>query len=82
MVSNPQRMSRWFHAPLAGLMATRKLIVFKHDSNMGNAPAHALFERVRVRRKEGVAVPRDFGDYDVDVDQNDLPSGVSVIEVV
>ncbi len=65
-----------------GLMATRKLVVFKHDSNMGNAPAHALFDRVRVKRREGVRVPRGFGDYEVTIDREALPAGVCIIEVV
>jgi len=64
-----------------GLMSTRKLVVFKHESNMGNAPAHALFERVQVSLKDGVAAPRSFSDYDVQVDSDDLPNGVSILEV-
>jgi CRISPR-associated protein Csd2 len=64
-----------------GLMATRKLVVFKHDSNMGNAPAHALFDRVQVSLKEGVTAPRSFADYDVSVNAENLPNGVSILEV-
>lgn len=62
-------------------MSTRKLVVFKHESNMGNAPAYALFERVQARLKDGVAVPRSFADYDVQVDSDNLPNGVSILEV-
>jgi len=64
-----------------GMMATRKLVVFKHDSNMGNAPAHELFERVQPRLKESVTAPRSFADYDVSVDSDNLPNGVSILEV-
>ena len=61
-------------------MATRKLFVFKHDSDLGNAPSHLLFERVRVERKPGVAVPRSISDYTVTVNRADLPQGVELIE--
>jgi len=62
-----------------GKMALRELIVFKHDSPLGNAPAHKLFERVRVSRNETVSVPRSYSDYSVSVDDNNLPLGVTVI---
>jgi len=65
-----------------GEMTTRGLYVFKHDSELGNAPAHALFERVQVQRKPGVEVPRSFGDYDVVVNEADMPSGVSLLRKV
>ena len=64
-----------------GMMATRRLVVFKHESNMGNAPAHALFERVEAKLKEGVTAPRVFVDYDVSVNSDNLPNGVSILEV-
>jgi CRISPR-associated protein Csd2 len=60
-------------------MATRGLYVFKHDSELGNAPAHALFERVQVHARDGVTVPRNFTDYDVTVDEATLPAGVSLL---
>jgi CRISPR-associated protein Csd2 len=63
-----------------GLMNTRNLIVFRHDSKMGNAPAHALFERVSIRRKETVSVARTFGDYDIQVTREGLPVGVTIEE--
>jgi CRISPR-associated protein Csd2 len=64
-----------------GEMSTRGLFVFKHDSELGNAPAHALFERIRPKLKDGVTVARSFGDYDVMVDETGLPAGVSLIRV-
>jgi CRISPR-associated protein Csd2 len=58
-----------------GQMATRKLIVFKHDSNMGNAPAHKLFEMVNAKAKTNPV--RDFGNYEITVpSQTDMPKGV------
>ena len=63
-----------------GEMATRGLYVFKHDSELGNAHAHALFERVRVQRKAGVDVARSFADYEISVDEAALPAGVRLIK--
>ena len=61
-----------------GKMALRALIVFKHDSPLGSAHAHKLFERVKVARKEGVAVPRKYADYEVSIDADGLPEGVAI----
>ncbi|WP_323846893.1 type I-C CRISPR-associated protein Cas7/Csd2 [Microbulbifer magnicolonia] len=65
-----------------GEMAARKLIVFKHEHPMGNAPAHKLFETVKVERVEGSddTPARGFQDYRVTVDAESLPQGVSVEE--
>ncbi|OGB26807.1 MAG: type I-C CRISPR-associated protein Cas7/Csd2 [Burkholderiales bacterium RIFCSPLOWO2_02_FULL_57_36] len=62
-----------------GEMSTRGLYVFKHESELGNAPAHSLFERIRAERKEGVDVPRSFQDYDVTIQDSDLPVGVTLL---
>ena len=64
-----------------GMMACRGLYVFSHDSALGNAPAHRLFERLDVQRKGDVAVPRRFADYSVTLDDVDLPAGVSVARI-
>ena len=64
-----------------GKMATRKLIVFKHASDLGNAPAHVLFDLVKVQRKPDVDVPRKFSDYEVTIDHENLPEGVEIIEM-
>jgi CRISPR-associated protein Csd2 len=62
-----------------GLMSSRKLIIFKHESKLGNAPAHKLFDLVQVRRAAGSAGPaRSFVDYTVTVGQ--APVGVQIIE--
>lgn len=65
----------------AGSMATRRLIVFEHDSQLGRAPSHQLFERVQVRRKNGADVPRSFTDYDIQIDEPSIPEGVKVLEL-
>lgn len=64
----------------AGSMNPRALIVFKHDSKLGNAPSHKLFESVSVKKKEGVEVLRAFTDYEVTIDRSAIPEGVEIIE--
>ena len=64
------------HSAARGKMVVRELIVFKHASELGNAPAHKLFDLVSVKRKEGVVSPRSYSDYTVTVDVAKLPSGV------
>ena len=63
------------HSAARGKMAVRELIVFKHDSELGCAPAYKLFQKVQVQRVEGVEVPRQYGDYNISV-SDDLPEGV------
>jgi CRISPR-associated protein Csd2 len=67
-----------------GEMAARKLIVFKHEHPMGNAPAHVLFDTVKVERLQGEAdtPARSFDDYRVTIDSESLPQGVSVRELI
>ena len=60
-----------------GEMATRGLYVFKHNSELGDAPAHALFERIQI--KKTVDVPRSFNDYAITVNTTDMPAGVTLI---
>lgn len=64
-----------------GEMSTRGLYVFKHDSELGNAPAHALFSRIQPKLKEGVTAPRGFDDYEVTVQDSDLPAGVTFLNM-
>ena len=63
-----------------GEMSTRGLYVFKHDSELGNAHAHSLFDRIKIKRKDNVDVPRSFGDYEVSVDEAGLPARMSLIK--
>ena len=64
-----------------GKMCLRKLYVFKHDSAIGNAPAHILFDKIKVEKKPIDIPPRKFEDYDITVDK-DMPSGVELIEKI
>ena len=67
------------HSAARGKMNSRGLMVFKHDSSLGNAPAHKLFDLVKVSRKEGSEGPaRQFSDYDVLVNQSKVPQGVDL----
>jgi CRISPR-associated protein Csd2 len=61
-----------------GLMSTRNLIVFQHSSALGNAPAHALFERIKVTRNDGAKPAREFSDYEVEVEEANLPAGITI----
>lgn len=65
------------HSAARGKMAVRELIVFKHNCELGCAPAHKLFDLVKVEHKDGVTAPRSYGDYTVNVDETHLPSGVT-----
>ena len=65
------------HSAAQGKMAVRELIVFKHDTELGCAPAHKLFELVNAEHKDGVTAPRSYGDYTVTVDEAHLPAGVT-----
>lgn len=63
-----------------GKMAVRELIVFRHDSELGNAPAYKLFDAVQITRNEGVTVPRSYRDYTVTVAES-LPAGVTCLRM-
>lgn len=76
-----------------GMMATRRLIAFRHDNALGNAQAHKLFDRIAVHRNHhGTSLPvgdagtqawpvaRAFSEYEVRLDDADLPKGISVVE--
>ena len=64
-----------------GLMSAQKLFVFKHDSELGNAPANKLFDLVKVK-KVCDGVPRSFSDYTVTIDKAALPANVTVEELI
>ena len=65
-----------------GLMSAQKLIVFKHDSVLGNAPANKLFDLVKVERKDKSAPARSFADYEVTIDKDNVPVGVNIEEMI
>ncbi|NTY02371.1 type I-C CRISPR-associated protein Cas7/Csd2 [Deinococcus sp. JMULE3] len=65
-----------------GLTACRGLYVFSHDSKLGNAPAHKLLGRITLKRTNNELAPREFKDYDVQVDDANLPQGVTLTRLV
>jgi CRISPR-associated protein Csd2 len=88
-----ERMFDFDRSAARGEMAGQRLILFRHDSALGNAPAHRLFERVAVQREvNGEVVPvgnqrlhnrppaRAFADYRIEIDRSGLPSGVEIVE--
>ena len=70
------------HSAARGKMAVRELIVFKHDSEFGNAPAYRLFEAVKVERKDPDTPARCYGDYTVCLDEAALPAGVTAARMI
>ena len=65
-----------------GLMAARRLIVFKHKDDLGNAPAHKLFELVKVEAKDPSRPARSFSDYEITIDESKLPKGVELLDLI
>lgn len=65
-----------------GKMAVRKLFVFKHSSDLGDAPSYKLFDSIRVAHKPVAKVPRSFSDYEVTVDSAVIPESVMLTEMV
>ena len=63
-----------------GEMNPRKLVVFKHDSHLGNARAGELFDRVQVEKNDGTTLPRSWPDYKVTIKRDGLPKGITVEE--
>ncbi len=71
------------HSAARGKMNARKLIVFKHDSMLGNAPAHRLFDLVKVNRGDNDSKPaRAFSNYQVTIDRSNVPDGVTLDEKI
>ena len=69
------------HAAARGKMAVRELIVFKHDSELGNCPAYKLFDTIHVKKREEIPA-RAFADYEISIDEKEIPDGVSLIRMV
>ena len=65
-----------------GMMSPQGLYVFSHESKLGNALAHKLFERIEVNLKPDVTTPRKFRDYEVSVDRENLPNRVYLNQLV
>ena len=70
------------HSAARGEMNARALIVFKHNSKLGNARSAQLFNRINVFKKENVEFPRSFEDYRITIDKDNLPTGVTVEELI
>jgi CRISPR-associated protein Csd2 len=65
-----------------GMMAPRGLYVFSHESKLGNAPAHKLFERIQAELKDPGMPPRQFNDYNLTINDADLPEGITLTKLV
>ena len=70
------------HSAARGNMAVRELLVFKHDSELGNCPAYKLFDAVDVHRKEGVICARKYSDYEVTLHTEKIPDSVEVMRKI
>lgn len=65
-----------------GEMSSRKLVVFQHESQLGNAPAHSLFDRLKINRKDQSRPARAYSDYEVSFDRSNVPQGVTVQDLL
>lgn len=65
-----------------GKMSLRNLIVFRHASQFGNAPAYKLFEKIKVGRKDADKVARAYDDYEIIIERESVPENVELIEMV
>ena len=66
----------------AGSMAARRLLVFRHDNELGSAPSHKLFDGVKVLCSKNDGPPRSFTDYEIDVEEGGNIEGVELIEMI
>ena len=70
------------HSAARGKMIVRKLIIFKHENPLGNAPSHKLFERIKITAKDTEVSAREYSDYTVTVDRDNMPESVTVHEKI
>lgn len=70
------------HSAARGKMAVRRLIVFKHSKELGDCPSYKLFDAVEVCKKPDVVYPRKYSDYEVNVDKNQIPETVEVMDKI
>lgn len=68
------------HSAARGHMSSRRLFIFEHDSKLGNAQAHKLFELIDARKRNVEAPARAFSDYEITVDREGVPNGVKLFE--
>ncbi len=70
------------HSAARGNMSVRELIVFKHENELGNAPAYKLFDTISVKRKDPSMPARTYQDYEIHVDNDHLPQGVECLRMI
>lgn len=70
------------HSAARGNMSVRKLIVFKHESELGNSPAYQLFEKVHIQRRDNDKPARSYADYEISIDKESMPIGVTCTELI
>lgn len=70
-------MFEYDHAAARGKMAVRKLVIFKHDSELGNTPSYKLFDAIKIKRREDVKVARSYNDYEITISESEIPQGVT-----
>lgn len=68
------------HSAARGEMNVRGLYVFEHSTALGNAPAHELFDAIKVSKKDDSIPARSFDDYKVEINEGNLPAGVSIVK--
>lgn len=66
------------HSAARGKMCMRQIYIFKHDNILGSCPSHVLFDKIKIRLKDGVETPRAFSDYEISFDEAALPKEVTV----
>lgn len=70
------------HSAARGMMSTRRLIVFKHSTALGNAPSYQLFDAIKIEKKDKAKPARAFNDYTISIDKSAIPPGVELIEML
>lgn len=70
-------MFEFDHAAARGKMTVRKLVIFKHNSELGNVPAYKLFDTIKIKRKEDVKIARNFNDYEFRIEESEIPQEVT-----
>lgn len=77
-----EQMFEFDRSAARGEMATQRLLVFEHESPLGNAPAHRLFDRVTIVRRDTSRPPREYADYTVSVNTEGFPAGITLHDIV
>lgn len=77
-----QNMFETDRSAARGEMASQRLVVFEHESMLGNAPAHTLFDRIKIARNNGTNPTRAYLDYSISVTNENLPPGITIHEML